>query len=96
MFSIYILCLSVCLFVSRKRQNDWTDRAKILCGISRGPQGRYFNDKNFKNLPQYIKFDFWTNPRIIIFMKSAKFLFVFDLQSTQRNMFTIEDGRKAP
>ena len=32
--SIYILaCLSVCLFVSHKRQNGWTDWAKIVCGI---------------------------------------------------------------
>ena len=31
---IYFACLSVCPFVSNKRQNDWIDRAKILCGTS--------------------------------------------------------------
>ena len=33
---IYILFLSmgVCLFVSNKRQNGWTDRIQILCGKS--------------------------------------------------------------
>ena len=25
------VCLSVCLFVSNKRQNGWTDRAQIFC-----------------------------------------------------------------
>ena len=29
------VCLSVCLFVSNKRQNGWTDRAQIFCGTSR-------------------------------------------------------------
>ena len=28
-------CLFVCLFVSNKRQNGWTDRAQIFCGTSR-------------------------------------------------------------
>ena len=29
---IYLACLSICLFVSNKRQNGGTDRAQILCG----------------------------------------------------------------
>ena len=29
------VCLSVCLFVSNKRQNGWTDRVQILCVTSR-------------------------------------------------------------
>ena len=32
--SIYKFGLSVCLFVSNKRQNGWTDRAQIFCGAS--------------------------------------------------------------
>jgi len=36
--SIYKFGLSVCLFVSDKRQNGWTDRAKIFCGTSRDPR----------------------------------------------------------
>ena len=28
----------VCLFVSNKRQNGWTDRAQIFCGTSREPR----------------------------------------------------------
>jgi len=36
---IYKFSLSVwvfvCLFVSNKRQNGWTDRAQIFCGTSR-------------------------------------------------------------
>ena len=29
------VCLSICLFVSNKSQNGWTDRAQIFCGTSR-------------------------------------------------------------
>ena len=29
------VCLFVCLFVSNKRQNGWTDWAQIFCGTSR-------------------------------------------------------------
>ena len=36
--SIYKFGLSVCLFVSNKRQNGWTDRAQIFCGTSRDPR----------------------------------------------------------
>ena len=36
--SIYLACLSVCLFVSNKRQNGWTDRAQFFCGTSRDPR----------------------------------------------------------
>ena len=35
---INLACLSVCLFVSNKRQNGWTDRAHIFCGTSRDPR----------------------------------------------------------
>ena len=35
---IYFACLSVCPFVSNKRQNGWTDRVKICCGTSRDPK----------------------------------------------------------
>ena len=35
---IYFACLSVCPFVSNKRQNGGTDRAKILCGTSHDPR----------------------------------------------------------
>ena len=33
-FSLSVL-VSVCLFVSNKRENGWTDRAQIFCGTSR-------------------------------------------------------------
>ena len=32
------VCLSICLFVSNKSQNGWTDRAQIVCGTSRDPR----------------------------------------------------------
>jgi len=36
--SFYILCLSVRVFVSYKRQNGLTDRDQVLCGTSRDPR----------------------------------------------------------
>jgi len=30
--------MSVCLFVSNKRQNGWTDQTQILFGTSRDPR----------------------------------------------------------
>ena len=36
---INLACLgAVCLFVSNKRQNDWSDRAQFFCGTSRDPR----------------------------------------------------------
>ena len=35
---IYFLGLSVCLFVTNKHQNGWTNRAQILCGTSYNPK----------------------------------------------------------
>ena len=36
-YIIYIHCLSVCPFVSNKRQNGWAYRTKIFSGTSRDP-----------------------------------------------------------
>ena len=43
--SLYNRCLSVCLFVTDKRQKGWVDRAKILCGTSHGPREGFWNIK---------------------------------------------------
>ena len=40
-----LVCLPVCLFVSNKRQNGWTDRAQIF----EGP-GVFMDDRIIKNL----------------------------------------------
>ena len=65
---IYIYTLLVCLFVSNKRRNGWSDRAQIFCGISLDPRVSCIDDRNFKNLP-LTKLDFWK------FWKSTKFVF---------------------
>ena len=55
---IYFACLFVCPFVSNKRQNIWIDRAKMMCGTSHDPQGRYKVAQNYKKwCPE--DFDFW-------------------------------------
>ena len=57
--SIYNFSLSVCLFVSNKRQNGRTDRANIFCGIS-GVQWRFMNYgwSNFQKFWKYTTFFF--------------------------------------
>ena len=95
------VCLSVCLFVSNKRQNGWTDRAHIFCGTSRDPrEGLEIIKISNICLHQnsiFIKFlkilknqrNFCENPRII-------FVLFYDVH--KENMFTtnLEDGREAP
>ena len=49
--SIYIYTLlvykSVCLFVSNRRQNGWTDQDQTLCGTSREP-GKFYKWSKFQ------------------------------------------------
>ena len=74
------VCLSVCLFVSNKRQNGWTDRAQIFCGTSCDPREGLWMIKFSKIwIYQNLIFENFENPRIF-FWKSAKFfclLFVY-------------------
>ena len=80
---VYTLCLPVCPFVSRKRQNGWTDRAQIFWGTSR----RFIHQIRFLKILKINE---------IFFIKSTKFcLFLFYNVHTE-NMFTIEieDGRE--
>ena len=88
--NIYLACLFVCLFVSNKRQNGWTDRAQPLCGISRDKTTVMFiDDIIFINL-LLTKFDFWKflNPRILL-IKSEKFV-VLLYNVYKENNVTIE------
>ena len=95
------VCLFVCLVVSNKRQNGWTDRAQIFCGASRDSREGLWIIK-ISNICPYqnsivIKFlkilkireIFCENPRII-------FVLFYDVH--KENMFTINlgDGREAP
>ena len=93
--------MSVCLFVSNKRQNGWTDRAQIFCGTSRDTREGLWKIKisniclhqnsiviNFFKILK-IREIFCENPRII-------FILFFDVH--KENMFrtNLEDGREAP
>ena len=49
-FYLNILFLSVCLFVSNKRQNGWTDRVPNFVWALTRPQRRVLNDEIFKIL----------------------------------------------
>ena len=95
------ICLSVCLFVSNKRQNGWTDPAQIICGTSRDPrEGLWMikisniclhQNSNFVKFLKILKIHeiFCENPRII-------FVLFYDVH--KENMFTIRRkmGAKRP
>ena len=66
--SIYIICLSVCLFfvgpsVSNRRQNGRTDRAQIVRCTSNGPREGLFNIKIGKQLEFFL-----IKPIILLFL----------------------------
>jgi len=58
MFYLYrnSACLSVCLFVSNKRQNGWTDRAQILSGTLHNPAGKIYE---CSELQKVVSKSFW-------------------------------------
>ena len=95
------VCLSVCLFVSNKRQNGWTDKAQIFCGTSRDPrEGLWMIEILNICLHQnsiFIKF-----LKILkiheIFCENPWIIFVLFNDVHKENMFTInlEDVREAP
>ena len=99
--SIYKFCLSVCLFLSNKRQNGRTDRAQIFCGTSRDSREGLWIIK-ISNICLHqnsivIKFLKILKIHEIFLWKSANYLcFFYDVH--KENMFTmnLEDGREVP
>ena len=51
-----LVCLFLCLLVSIKRQNGWTDWAQILCWTSHNP-------REYENTKDYILCNYETNPK---------------------------------
>jgi len=95
------VCLSVFLFVSNKRQNGWTDRAQIFCGIFRDPREGLWMIKisNICLHQNSISIKFFKILKIHeIFCKNPRIIFVLFYDVHKENMFTIniEDGREAP
>ena len=99
--SIYKFGLSVCLFVSNKRQNGWTDRAQIFCGTSRDHREGLWMIK-ISNIYPYQTSIFIKFLKILkiheIFCENPRIIFVMFYDVHKENMFTInlEDGREAP
>ena len=75
-FSLAVLVF-VCLFISDKGQNGWTDRAQILCVTSRDPRECIWMIKVLKIcvLKFFIFVKFWKCAKNT--MKSANFFFGF-------------------
>ena len=93
--------MSVCLFVSNKRQNGWTDRAQIFCGTSRDPtEGLWMIKISNTCLHQNsISIKFFKILKIHkIFCENPRIIFVLFYDVHKENMFTInlEAGREAP
>ena len=94
------VCLSVCLFVSNKRQNGWTDRAQIFCGTSRDSRKGLWIIKisNICLHQNSIVIKFFKILKIReIFCEDPRIIFVL-FYDVHENMFTtnLEDGREAP
>ena len=95
------VCLFVCLFVSNKRQNGWTDRAQIFCGTSREPREGLWIIK-ISNICLYqnsIVIKFFKIVKIReIFCENPRIIFILFYGVHKENMFrtNLEDGREAP
>ena len=95
------VCLFVCLFVSNKRQNGWTDRAQILCGTFWDPREGLWIIKisNICLHQNSIVIKFLKILKIgEIFCENSRIIFVLFYDVHKENMFTtnLEDGREAP
>ena len=79
--------LSVCLFVSNKRQNGWIDRAQFFCGTSRDPREGLWR----------IEFSKICLHQNSIFKNPRNLFFVLFYNVHIENMFTLEleDEREA-
>ena len=93
--------VSVCLFVSNKRQNGWTDRAQIFCGTSRDSREGLWIIK-FSNICLHqnsIVIKFFKILKIReIFCENPRIIFILFYDVHKENMFrtNLEDGREAP
>ena len=93
--------MSVCLFVSNKRQNGWTDRAQIFCGTSRDPREGLWIIKisNIWLHQNSIVIKFFKILKIREFVcENPRIIFVLFYDVHKENMFTINlgDGLEAP
>ena len=92
---INLACLSVmvfvCLFVSNKRQNGWTDRAQSFCGTSRSPREGLWMIK-ISNIYLHQNSIFIKFLKILkiheIFCENPRIIFVLFYDVHKENMFT--------
>ena len=91
----------VCLFVSNKRQNGWTDWAQIFFVTSRGPREGLWMIK-------ILNICLYQNSIFIKFLKILKiheffwfkfeniFVLFYDVHKENMSTIKIEDGREVP
>ena len=77
-----LTCLSVCLFVSNKRQNGWTDQVKIFVGspVTTGKVYGWSNVQKFASIKIY----FWKFWKSTIFLLKILEIFCFCYLLTRR------------
>ena len=68
---IILFCLSVCLFVSNKRQNGWTDRFHFLCDLAWPQIGKVYEWSKFQI---FVSIKIRSPLNFLKFWKSTKFL----------------------
>ena len=98
---INLACLFVCLFVSNKRQNGWTDRAQIFCRTSRDSREGLWKIKilNICLHQNSIVIKFLKILKIReIFSENPRIIFVLFYDVHKENVFrtNLEDGHEAP
>ena len=91
-----LACLFVCLFVSNKRQNGWTDRAQIFCGTSRDPrEGSWMIKISNICLHQnsifikFLKASIHKIPLVLAFPKCGLPFFAFNITGDKKNLVQI-------
>ena len=77
-----LVCLSVCLFVSNKRQTDWTYRAQILGGASH-------ETRIFRNTKKFI-WKHFENPRKKNCNPQKKYFLFFRKENAERIKIKVE------
>ena len=97
-FYLNILFLSVCLFVSNKRQNGWTDRVPNFVWALTRPQRRVLNDEIFKIVCRkvFIFVKIWKCAEKYYEISKHFFIFILYKEIKPQLKVEIEDGRGAP
>ena len=90
-----LFCLSVCPFLSNKRQHGWTNWTQILCVGLHMSLGKVYKWSKFQNLsPKFNFHKIWKFHKI--FLQNPQLFFIFVLQCIQKENVHYWNIRWAP